>query len=109
MIIETVLRIISDKVYAGGGYYVPGSPTTWPPTLEQIATTFDGIFDYIFPAGALLAVAMLIYGGYMWIISGGDPARKQQAQGVLTWSVIGLVFLFLIKAILTVVINYLYS
>ena len=109
MIIETVLRIISDKVYAQLTYDDIAAANSWPPTLDQIAKTFDGIFDYIFPAGALLAVAMLIYGGYMWIISGGDPARKQQAQGVLTWSVIGLVFLFLIKAILTVVINYLYS
>jgi len=109
MIVETVLRIISSPVYAQLTYDDIAAANSWPPTLEQIANTVDGLFDYIFPIGALLAVAMLIYGGYMWIISGGDPARKQQAQGVLTWSVIGLVFLFLIKAILTVLVEFLYS
>ncbi|MDY0097257.1 MAG: pilin [Candidatus Dojkabacteria bacterium] len=109
MIMEKILRIISSPVYAQLTYDDIAAANSWPPTLEQLANSFDGIFDYIFPAGALLAVAMLIYGGYMWIISGGDPARKQQAQGVLTWSVIGLVFLFLIKAILTVLVEFLYS
>lgn len=98
MIIETVLRLISQPVYAAGE----------PPRLEQLVESIESIFEYVFPAGALLAVAMIIYGGYMWIMSGGDPARTQQAQGVLTWSVIGLVFLFLIKAILTAILQYIY-
>ena len=99
MIIENILRLISQPVYAAGD----------PPKLEQLADAIDTIIGYIFPAGALIAVAMVIYGGYMWIISGGDPARTQQAQGVLTWSVLGLVFLFLIKAVLTVIIDYIYQ
>ncbi|KKP65890.1 MAG: hypothetical protein UR61_C0009G0007 [candidate division WS6 bacterium GW2011_GWE1_34_7] len=99
MIIENILRLISQPVYAAGN----------PPTLEKLAESIDTVLEYIFPAGALIAVAMVIYGGYMWIISGGDPARKQQAQGVLTWSVLGLVFLFLIKAVLTVIIDYIYQ
>lgn len=48
---------------------------------------------------------MVIVGGYMWIVSGGDPARKQQAQGTLTWAVIGLVLLFLIYGILKAIIG----
>ena len=99
MIIKSILRLISQPVYAAGD----------PPKLEQLAEAIESLLQYVFPAGALLAVAMVIYGGYMWIISGGDPARKQQAQGVLTWSVLGLVFLFLIKAVLTVIIDYIYQ
>jgi len=99
MIIKSILRLISQPVYAAGD----------PPKLEQLAEAIESLLQYVFPAGALLAVAMVIYGGYMWIVSGGDPARKQQAQGVLTWAVLGLVFLFLIKAVLTVIIDYIYA
>lgn len=78
-----------------------------PPKIEEIFGPIENIFDMILPIGALIAVGMLIYGGYMWIISGGDPSKKQVAQGTLTWSIIGLVFLFLIKAILTLLLDFL--
>ncbi len=109
MVIEKILRVMSQPIYAVEYDPPKIDPSIEPPRLELLAQTIDDLFQYIFPIGALLAVAMIIYGGYMWIISGGDPARKQQAQGVLTWSVIGLVFLFLVKAILTLIVDYLAS
>lgn len=85
--------------------YAQGSDTP-PPRIEEIFGPIENLFDLILPIGALIAVIMLIYGGYMWIISGGDPAKKQQAQGTLTWAVIGLVFLFLIRAILIAILEF---
>jgi hypothetical protein len=76
-----------------------------PPRIEMIFGPIESIFELLLPIGALIAVAMLIYGGYMWILSGGDPSRKQLAQGTLTWAIVGLVFLFLIRAILIVILN----
>lgn len=96
-IAEFVFRMFSNYVYAAA---------TEPPKLEAMAKIIDNIFGYIFPAGVLLAVIMLIVGGYMWIVSGGDPGRKQQAQGTLTWAVIGLVVLFIVKALLEVIIGF---
>lgn len=60
----------------------------------------DRIVGYIFPIAGLLAVAFVIYGGYMWIISGGDPEKLKKAQGTLTWAIIGLVFTILSRVIL---------
>jgi len=97
-VIENILRLFASPVYA--------QYDTEPPRIELIFGPIENIFDLILPIGALIAVGMLIYGGYMWIISGGDPGKKQVAQGTLTWAVIGLVFLFLIKAILTVILEF---
>lgn len=77
-----------------------------PPRIEQLIISIEGLFQWIFPIGAVIAVAMMIYGGYMWIISGGDPAKKQMAQGTLTWAAIGLVFLFIMGAVLRVIIEF---
>jgi hypothetical protein len=30
---------------------------------------------------------MTIYGGYLWMTSGGEPDKKKRAQGTLTWSI----------------------
>jgi hypothetical protein len=43
----------------------------------------------------------------MWIVSGGDPSRVKQAQGTLTWAILGLVIVLVIFGILRIVINFL--
>lgn len=96
---DKVLRFVSSSVYASGGE---------PPRLGQLAAGLDQLIDWIFPIGVLIAAAMFVYGGYMWITSGGDPGRLQQAQGVLTWSILGLIFLYLIRTILLLIVNYIY-
>lgn len=95
--IRDIMSFFASPVYA---------QVTEAPKLEQLFTSFDGILDMIFPIAGLIAVGMIIYGGYMWIISGGDPSKKQVAQGTLTWAVLGLVFLYLIKALLDILINF---
>lgn len=106
-IIVLLIELISKPVYASVGN--PGGSPDWPPKLDAIAASLSSLLEKVYPFGVLLAVGVLILGGYMWIISGGDPSRKQLAQGTLTWGVIGLVFLFLIRAILTLVVNNLYN
>lgn len=92
--LQTILRFFATPVFAQE-----------PPRLSVLGEAIDKIVGYVFPAGVLIAVIMIIVGGYMWIISGGDPARKQQAQGTLTWAVIGLVLLFLIYGILKAIVG----
>lgn len=91
-----VNQIIASPVYAESA----------PPRIEEVSNIVDNLFQWIFPIGGVIAVAMIIYGGYMWIISAGDPAKKQLAQGTLTWAVLGLVFLFLIGALLQALLKF---
>lgn len=94
-ILVNFFHFVSTPVYAAD-----------PPQLYEIIEIVEKVFGWIFPAGVLIAVAMIIVGGYMWIVSGGDPGRKQQAQGTLTWSVIGLVLLFVFYWILQAIIDF---
>jgi hypothetical protein len=96
--IKTFLSLISSPVFA--------QDADNPPKLEVLFDSIDKIMGYIFPFAALAAVAMIVYGGYMWMISGGDPSKKQIAQGTLTWSVIGLIFLFLIRLLLSILVDF---
>ena len=76
-----------------------------PPRLEVLLNSLDQIISYIFPIGVLAAVGMTIYGGYLWMTSGGEPDKKKRAQGTLTWSIAGLAFLYLIKMLVTIVVD----
>jgi len=69
--------------------------STEPPTIENLITSIDGVLEYLVPVAALVAVVFIIIGGYMWMTSAGNPDRVKQAQGTLTWAVIGLIFVLL--------------
>lgn len=87
------------KVYATDG----------PPQLGEMFSVVDSIVDKIVPVTVLLCVAMFVVGGYMWMMSGGNPEGKQKAQGTMTWAAIGFIFIFLARAILSVVGNFVSS
>jgi hypothetical protein len=73
-----------------------GSPTTLPDPLQgvnipkligNIVRTFSGI------AGAV-ALAMFVWGGVKYIISGGDPSKVKAARGILINASWGIILIF---------------
>lgn len=76
-----------------------------PHELNKLFDIVDKIIEFIFPFASFVAVVFIIMGGYMWISSSGDPAKIKQAQGTLTWAIIGLIFTLLTPAILRFVLN----
>lgn len=74
----------------------PGSPTAlpdplsglnFPKLLGNVIRAFSGI------AGAI-ALLMFVYGGVMWILSGGSQEKVKGAQKILVNASIGLVLIF---------------
>ena len=80
-----------------------------PPRIEELFSIADSVMDKLLPIAVILCVAMFVVGGYMWIISGGNPDSMKKAQGTMTWAAVGLVFIFLIRAILSVVLDFVIS
>ena len=76
-----------------------------PPKISGIGTIFDNIMEIVFPLAAIVCVVFIIIGGYMWIASAGDPSKVKQAQGTLTWAIIGLAFVLLSVLIIRTVVN----
>ncbi|HRI05544.1 MAG TPA: pilin [Candidatus Dojkabacteria bacterium] len=85
-----------NKVYAAA-----------PPRLDEIGTIVESVADLILPIGGLISLVMIVYGGYMWMLSSGDPGKLKQAQGTLTWAILGLVFLTLMGTILKGIFDFL--
>lgn len=86
---------------------MPPSPPP-PPKLEQLFTKFDDLFDYVYPLLILSSFVMVVYGAYMWMASAGDPQKLKQAQGVITWALIGLAFVVSTRMILGTVFDFLF-
>ena len=101
-VVRILSVLFSSPVFAQeDGLVAPGEP----PRLEVLLDSLSKIISFIFPIGELAAVGMTIYGGYLWMTSGGEPDKKKRAQGTLTWSIAGLAFLYLIKMLLSIVVD----
>lgn len=78
-----------------------------PLKIECLFSSLNGIFQYLIPVGVLLAIIFAIIGGYMWMTSAGNPDKVKQAQGTITWSIIGLVFILIVGLLLNTLVDYL--
>ena len=76
-----------------------------PKRIGEIGTILDKVMDIVFPAAGLICVVFIIIGGYMWIASAGDPAKVKQAQGTLTWAIIGLVFVLISTLVVKTIVS----
>lgn len=76
---------------------------------ENPVTGSDGIIgkitNVIALAAGFVAVIMVIYGGFRYIISNGDPAKITAARQTITYALVGLVVLVLARSIIIFVLN----
>ncbi len=73
-------------------------PTTQTNVLSNILGTV------YFWAG-VVAVGMIVYGGFIYTISSGDPAKVKKAKDTLLYSTIGLVVVLAAAAITAFVVK----
>lgn len=70
--------------------------------VEEVATfkAIEAIFSNILTMATTLAgiavFIMLIYGGFGYLTSGGDPEKVKKSTNTLTWAIVGLIILIAI-------------
>ena len=106
------MRSILKYVYVPMGFFFVSPVFAQDPpkiTDGALSTMVDTVLSYLFPIAGLICLIFIIQGGYMWIISAGDPARVKQAQGTLTWAVLGFIFVMVIFTVLNAVLKFIAS
>ncbi|MFZ5364598.1 MAG: pilin [Patescibacteria group bacterium] len=53
----------------------------------------------------IFTLIIVMYGGFLWMVSGGNEDRKKQAKGVFTNGLIGLVIILLAYSIVSYVFD----
>ncbi len=64
-----------------------------------------GVLGAVYFWMAVVAVGYIIYGGYMYMISAGDPGKLKKAKDVLLYAVIGIVVVMVAFVITNFVIQ----
>jgi uncharacterized membrane protein len=77
-----------------------------PPRIEELFKGFDTVIEWLLPIGVIVSVVFIIIGGYMWMTSAGNPDKVKQAQGTLTWAILGLGLILLAGLLISTLIDY---
>ena len=62
-----------------------------PAKISDIVTVLKNIISLLAPAAGIAFFIMLLFGGYKFITSGGDPKAVGAARSTLTYAIIGII------------------
>jgi hypothetical protein len=74
-------------------------------TQEDFQDTLNSIVNIISIIVGVVAVLMIIFGGFRYITSGGDAAKVTSAKNTILYGLIGLVIVALAQFIVKFVLN----
>ncbi len=80
-----------------------------PLKYGTIPEVVAAIANFIFIISIPITSLMVVIGGVMFMTSGGDPKKVEQAKKLLLYAVIGLAIILLSKTIAAVIENVLIS
>lgn len=77
------------------------SPVTWIDLNDLI----NKLIDFIFYIALVVLPAVIMYGGFLYITAGGDPAKVSDAQKMMLWAGIGFLIMLLAKGAVALINN----
>jgi len=72
---------------------------------SDLESTVVKIIQWVLGLLGLIAVIMILYGGFIWMTAGGNEERVETAKKIITAAVVGLVVVLLAWAIVIFVIR----
>ena len=67
------------------------------------------VVNYMMGFLGIVAILIILYGGFTWMTAGGNEEKVGQAKKIITAGIIGLIIIFVSFALATFVINQLMS
>lgn len=71
----------------------------------SVATIIGRVLSIIIGVVGAIALAVFIYGGFLWMTSAGVSKKVEEGKSAMVWAVLGLVIIFSARAILTFVLG----
>lgn len=75
-------------------------------TPDELLNDILDIVNMAINLSIVVAVVMVIVGGYTFMMAGGDPDKVDQGQKTLTNALIGLGIVFIVKLIFILVLDF---
>ncbi len=92
---------VTDKTQSQAGSTNLTNPLGVTTVPSLIAKVINGVLGVV----GSLALLMFVYGGFTWMLSGGNSSAVERGKNILMWAAIGLVVIFLSYALVNFIIT----
>lgn len=69
--------------------------------LNDIVNTVISVVDFILGISGSIALVMFVYGGFLWVSSGGSEERVRAGKEAVRNAVVGLIIIFVSYTLIT--------
>jgi len=77
----------------------------YAPPARNLPATIIGIVNFVLIIVGVLALAFLVYGGFLYITSGGNDQTIEKAKSIIINAIIGIVVIGVAAALVNFVID----
>ncbi len=92
---QKVLRIVIPLLLISGLAFAQQA------TISQITQPITNIYDLIKAAVSILGIIAITLAGAMYMLSGGNVGQREQAKSMVSYSIIGLVLVWVAPLIVS--------
>lgn len=78
---------------------------SYDPPARDLPSTILQIVNYVLVIVGVVALAYLVYGGFLYITAQGDGKKIEQAKNTIIYAVIGIVVIGIAAAVVNFVIR----
>jgi len=103
LFVNPVSAQVYDNTPKNEGNVDLGAPIGGTETPSSFADYTNRIYQYAVVIGISLAVLMIIFAGYKYMSSSGDPQSLAEAKEILVGAIVGLVLILLTRLILATI------
>ena len=96
------LFVLAQSGGGGGGDVVLTNPLQG---INSIPEVLNRIIDFLALLAAPIAVLMLVWAAYLFVLAGTSPDNVKKAKSIILYVVIGIVVLVMSKAIVNVTVS----
>ena len=89
----------------GGQFFEVPQVTKDITTLEGLLSIIADLLSFAVGLSAIVAIIMIVYSGFLYITSTGEPENISKAGKALTAAIVGLIIVFLARTIIVFILN----
>ncbi|MFC1662554.1 hypothetical protein ACFL04_00085 [Patescibacteria group bacterium] len=97
--LSTALMLVAVPALAQTSFSIEDIGSSVGLGSADLKDTVVNIIQWILGILALIAVVMVIYGGFIWLTASGDDAKIDKAKKIISAAIIGLIVVILAWAI----------
>ena len=98
-LLATVFPVFAATGLKGDACVFGDDKTKGVVTLQCIVPLFSTIVNWALIFAGVVALFFIIFSGYKFLTSGGDPKQTEGARKTLTWAIVGLILILMSFAI----------